>query len=130
MNESGASERAVKTCPIKAQSTDVARAMASICNAQASILPELVETERLPESIRLSRSAQALAGASRAAEAGVRRRRVGLVGRCHTAFWLAALFFLIGLCLSITQRVGPTHRMLAMPEEFRSRMTPAHQAGS
>jgi MFS family permease len=53
---------------------------------------------------------------------------VGLISRCNAAPALASLFFVIGLCMSITQLVGQTHRMLAMPEEFRSRMTSAHQA--
>jgi len=53
---------------------------------------------------------------------------IGLIGQCNTALALATLFFVIGLCMSITQLVGQTHRMLAMPEEFRSRMTSAHQA--
>jgi MFS family permease len=53
---------------------------------------------------------------------------VGLVSLCNSGPTLAALFFVIGLCMSITQLVGQTHRMLAMPEEFRSRMTSGHQA--
>jgi MFS family permease len=53
---------------------------------------------------------------------------VGLISQCNAALALAALFFVIGLCMSITQLVGQTHRMLAMPEEFRSRMTSGHQA--
>ena len=38
VSESGASERCVQTCPIKAQSTAVARATASICNAERARL--------------------------------------------------------------------------------------------
>jgi MFS family permease len=53
---------------------------------------------------------------------------VGLISQCNAALALATLFFVIGLCMSITQLVGQTHRMLAMPEEFRSRMTSGHQA--
>ena len=34
VNEPGVAERAAQTCPIKAQSTAVARATASICNAE------------------------------------------------------------------------------------------------
>ena len=37
LNESGVSERAVKSRPIKAQSAGIARAMASICNAEWAI---------------------------------------------------------------------------------------------
>jgi len=29
----------------------------------------------------------------------------------------------MGMCMSVTQLVGQTHRMLAIPEGFRSRMT-------
>ena len=48
------------------------------------------------------------------------------VGLCDAAPILVALFALIGLCLSVTQLVGQTHRMLAMPAAYRSRMTAAH----
>lgn len=48
------------------------------------------------------------------------------VGLCDRALALAALFALIGLCLSVTQLVGQTHRMLAMPEDYRARMSAAH----
>lgn len=48
------------------------------------------------------------------------------VGLCDAALTLVALFALIGLCLSVTQLVGQTHRMLAMPAAYRSRMTAAH----
>lgn len=51
---------------------------------------------------------------------------IGGVGLCDAGPVLAALFALIGLCLSVTQLVGQTHRMLAMPEGYRSRMTAAH----
>lgn len=32
----------------------------------------------------------------------------------------------VGLAMSVTQLVGQTHRLLAMPEDFRARMTAAH----
>lgn len=51
---------------------------------------------------------------------------MGGVGLCERGPVLAALYALIGLCLSVTQLVGQTHRMLAMPEDYRSRMTAAH----
>jgi hypothetical protein len=36
----------------------------------------------------------------------------------------------LGLCMSVTQLVGQTHRLLAMPEDFRARMTAAHLASA
>jgi MFS family permease len=48
------------------------------------------------------------------------------VGLCDRAPLLVALFALIGLCLSVTQLVGQTHRMLAIPEDYRARMSAAH----
>jgi MFS family permease len=48
---------------------------------------------------------------------------IGLIGVCDRALGLLALFALIGLCMSVTQLVGQTHRTLAVPENFRARMT-------
>lgn len=48
------------------------------------------------------------------------------VGLCNRAPMLVALFALIGLCLSVTQLVGQTHRVLAIPEDYRARMSAAH----
>lgn len=48
------------------------------------------------------------------------------VGLCDRGLPLVALFALVGLCLSVTQLVGQTHRMLAMPEDYRARMSAAH----
>jgi MFS family permease len=48
------------------------------------------------------------------------------IGLCDRALALVTLFALIGLCLSVTQLVGQTHRMLAMPEHYRARMSAAH----
>ncbi|MEJ6006690.1 MFS transporter [Paucibacter sp. AS339] len=53
---------------------------------------------------------------------------VAAVGLCDWAPGLVMLFALMGLCVSVTQLVGQTHRMLAMPEHFRSRMTAVHLA--
>lgn len=50
------------------------------------------------------------------------------IGLCRWAPGVLALFVLLGLCLSVTQLVGQTHRMLAMPEAFRARMTAANLA--
>lgn len=38
---------------------------------------------------------------------------------------LVASFAVMGLCMSVTQLVGQTHRLLAVPEQFRSRMAAA-----
>lgn len=48
---------------------------------------------------------------------------IGSIGLCDSALGLLALFALIGLCMSVTQLVGQTHRTLAVPENFRARMT-------
>lgn len=50
------------------------------------------------------------------------------LGLCDWAPGLVLLFALLGLCMSVTQLVGQTHRMLAMPENFRSRMSAVHLA--
>ncbi|MBK1616134.1 MFS transporter [Rubrivivax gelatinosus] len=48
------------------------------------------------------------------------------VGSCGQALVLVALFALIGLGMSVTQLVGQAHRMLAIPEDYRARMSAAH----
>ncbi|MBZ8139755.1 MFS transporter [Rubrivivax gelatinosus] len=50
------------------------------------------------------------------------------VGCSSRAPVLVLLFALIGLGLAVTQLVGQTHRMLAMPEDYRARMSAAHLA--
>ncbi|MDR7269851.1 MFS family permease [Pelomonas saccharophila] len=50
---------------------------------------------------------------------------MGAAGLCDHALALVALFALMGICMSVTQLVGQTHRMLAVPEAFRSRMAAA-----
>ncbi|WP_164962310.1 MFS transporter [Rubrivivax sp. JA1026] len=50
------------------------------------------------------------------------------VGWGERAPLLVALFAVIGLALSVTQLVGQTHRMLAMPDDYRARMSAAHLA--
>lgn len=48
---------------------------------------------------------------------------IGGIGLCDWAPGLVLLLALTGLCMSVTQLVGQTHRMLAMPEDFRARMS-------
>ena len=48
------------------------------------------------------------------------------IGLCHWPPGLPLLCALLGLCLSVTQLVGQTHRLLAIPEHFRARMAAAH----
>lgn len=48
------------------------------------------------------------------------------IGGSDAAPVLVALFFVIGLCMSVTQLVGQTHRTLAMPAAYRARMAAAH----
>lgn len=60
-----------------------------------------------------------------AAAIGVCGCAVGAAGLCDHPMALVGLFALIGLCMSVTQLVGQTHRTLAVPEAFRSRMAAA-----
>lgn len=60
-----------------------------------------------------------------AAAIGVCGGAMGAVGLCDPPWALVALFALMGLCMSVTQLVGQTHRMLAVPEHFRARMAAA-----
>lgn len=55
---------------------------------------------------------------------------VGAAGLCDWGPGLVLLFALVGMCMSVTQLVGQTHRMLAMPEDFRSRMVAAQLAAA
>jgi MFS family permease len=48
------------------------------------------------------------------------------LGLCRWPPGLPLLCALLGLCLSVTQLVGQTHRLLAIPEHFRARMAAAH----
>lgn len=48
---------------------------------------------------------------------------IGALGVCDQPVGLLLLFALMGLSMSVTQLVGQTHRMLAMPEDFRARMS-------
>lgn len=46
-----------------------------------------------------------------------------VVGLAHWPVLLLPAFALVGFCISTVQMVGQTHRMLAMPQAFRARMT-------
>lgn len=48
---------------------------------------------------------------------------IGGIGLCEWPPGLVLLLALTGLCMSVTQLVGQTHRMLAVPENFRARMS-------
>ena len=50
---------------------------------------------------------------------------VGLIGAVGQPWALMLCFGVIGMCLSITQLMGQTHRSLAVPEDFRARMASA-----
>jgi MFS family permease len=50
------------------------------------------------------------------------------IGWCHPPLAIAACLATIGLCLSVTQLVGQTHRLLATPAAYRSRLSAAHLA--
>lgn len=45
------------------------------------------------------------------------------LGFSHSPLLIVVLFGLLGFCISTVQMVGQTHRMLAMPQAFRARMT-------
>ncbi|SEK66182.1 Predicted arabinose efflux permease, MFS family [Roseateles sp. YR242] len=53
---------------------------------------------------------------------------LGAVGAVDRVQVLALLFAVIGLCTSVTQLMGQTHRALAVPEDFRARMASAQLA--
>lgn len=53
---------------------------------------------------------------------------VAAMGLCDRGPALVLLFAVVGGCMSVTQMVGQTHRLLAMPEDFRSRMTAGNLA--
>ncbi|HLZ64993.1 MAG TPA: MFS transporter [Aliidongia sp.] len=48
------------------------------------------------------------------------------IGASHRPVVLLGALALCGLCVSTTQLVGQTHRMLAIPPSFRARMTSVH----
>lgn len=48
---------------------------------------------------------------------------LAMIGLAGWPALLALAFFSIGICLSVVQLVGQTHRMLAIPVAFRARMT-------
>lgn len=50
---------------------------------------------------------------------------LGGVGACDRPGAVVLCFGVIGVCLSITQLMGQTHRSLAVPEDFRARMASA-----
>lgn len=50
---------------------------------------------------------------------------VGLIGAVERPWALTLCFGVIGMCVSITQLMGQTHRSLAVPEDFRARMASA-----
>ncbi|MFT7774981.1 MFS transporter [Roseateles sp.] len=57
-----------------------------------------------------------------AAAIGACAGAVAVVGCSARPLVLVACFTLMGLCMSVTQLVGQTHRTLAIPELFRARM--------
>lgn len=48
---------------------------------------------------------------------------VALIGFVHEPLALVALLGVVGLCIATVSLVGQTHRMLAIPPHYRSRMT-------
>lgn len=60
-----------------------------------------------------------------AAAIGVCAGAMAAVGACDHPLALVTCFALMGLCMSVTQLVGQTHRTLAIPAHFRSRMAAA-----
>lgn len=48
---------------------------------------------------------------------------LGLLGFTHQPWLMVVALTLVGGCIATVQTVGHTHRMLAMPQDFRARMT-------
>ena len=46
-----------------------------------------------------------------------------VIGLTHEPLLMVASFAVLGACIATVQMVGQTHRMLAMPQAFRARMT-------
>ncbi|MCZ8076613.1 MAG: MFS transporter, partial [Paucibacter sp.] len=48
---------------------------------------------------------------------------MGVIGLSHQGVVIVLGFAVLGACIATVQMVGQTHRMLAIPQAFRSRMT-------
>ncbi|HEY1128432.1 MAG TPA: MFS transporter [Roseateles sp.] len=59
---------------------------------------------------------------------GVCAGAMAAAGACAQPLALLGCYVLMGMCMSVTQLVGQTHRALAVPEHFRSRMAAAQLA--
>lgn len=107
--------------PLRIQSLGLTAAWYGACSAALSVGLLLGVVWLAPALIdrmgRVRALALVIAGCA-AAIAGI--------GLCNRAPALVTLFASIGLCMSVTQLVGQTHRMLAMPEDYRARMSAAH----
>ncbi|MBK1690136.1 MFS transporter [Rubrivivax gelatinosus] len=109
--------------PLRIQGLGLSAAWFGACSAAmslgllagvAGLAPALIERAGRVRALALAVQACALAIAG--------------IGLCRWAPGLVALFAVIGLGMSVTQLVGQTHRMLAMPEDYRARMSAAHLA--
>jgi MFS family permease len=104
--------------PLKVQSLSLSGAWYGACEAGVSaglLLGALGGSVWLAERI----------GRFRASFGAILCEGVCLVtmGATHTPVVLVLAFVLFGACISTVQMVGQTHRMLAMPPDFRARMT-------
>jgi MFS family permease len=105
--------------PLHVQALGLSAAWFGACGAALSVgvaglAPALIDLKGRVGALVLAISTCALAIAG--------------IGLCRWSPGLPMLFALLGLCLSVTQLVGQTHRMLAIPEAFRVRMAAAHLA--
>ena len=107
--------------PMKVQSLHLSGAWLGLCEASLSagmLLGALGLSARLADRVgRFAIYTAAIVGMGLCFAA---------VGASHYPPVLLASFAICGLCISTTQLVGQTHRMLAIPPSFRARMTSVH----
>lgn len=104
--------------PLRLQSLGLSAAWFGACSAALS-LGLLVGVAGVADRL-IARVGRARAIAAAVLCCGL---AVGGLGPCDWPPGLVLLFALIGLSMSVTQLVGQTHRTLAVPEDFRSRMS-------
>lgn len=107
--------------PMKVQSLNLSGAWLGLCEAALSagmLLGALGLSARISDHIgRFASYTVAIVGMGLSFAA---------IGATQYPAMLLAAFAVCGLCISTTQLVGQTHRMLAIPPSFRARMTSVH----
>ena len=104
--------------PLKVQSLSLSGAWLGACEAGLSV-------GMLLGSLGGSQWLAAKLGRFRASVGAILCEGVALtvLGLTHQPWLMVAALTLIGLCVMTVQTVGHTHRMLAIPQDFRARMT-------